>query len=46
MNGCPRRRVNTKWIKIMLNWNMFTHPQSKKCNVTTSVELKKDLSEQ
>jgi hypothetical protein len=46
MNGCPRRRVNIDWIKRMLNWDLFTHPQAKEFNATTSAELKKYLSEQ
>lgn len=46
VNVCHGRRVNIEWIKRMLNWDLFTHPQDKEFNATTFAELKKDLSEQ
>jgi hypothetical protein len=45
MNGCLKRRLNIDWIKRILNFNLFTHPKAKEFNATTSVELKKELSE-
>ena len=46
MEGCANYSVNTEWIKRMLNWDLFTHPDSKKFNLDTSAEEKHFLSSQ
>jgi len=36
MMGCPKNTIKETWIKKMLNWDLFTHPESSKFNISTS----------
>ncbi len=36
MEGYPKHKVDAEWMKRMLNWHLFTHPDAKIFNMTTS----------
>jgi hypothetical protein len=44
MKGCPRESIEEVWIKKMLNWDLFTHPETSDFNISTSDEEKTRLS--
>jgi hypothetical protein len=44
MKGCPKWKVNEDWAKKMLNWDLFTHPQTIEFNQSTSCEKKLEMS--
>lgn len=46
MEGSPNYLINIEWIKIILNWDLFTHLDSKKFNLETSTKEKLFLSSQ
>ena len=46
MMGCPKATIEEAWIKKMLNWNLFTHPESKEFNLSIPKEKKTCLSQE
>jgi hypothetical protein len=44
MTGCPKRSIEEVWIKKMLNWDLFTHPETSDFNISTTDEEKTKLS--
>jgi hypothetical protein len=45
MMGCSKNTIEEAWIKKMLNWDLFTHPESSEFNLSTSDEEKSSLSQ-
>ena len=44
MKGCPKGSIEEVWIKKMLNWDLFTHPETFDFNISTSDKEKTKLS--
>jgi hypothetical protein len=45
MKGCPKGSIEEVWIKKMLNWDLFTNPETKDFNIATSDKKKAELSQ-
>ena len=46
MMGCQKNTIEEKWIKKMLNWDLFTHPESKEFNLFVPNEEETRLSQE
>jgi len=46
MMECPKAIIEEAWIKKMLNWDLFTHPESKEFNLSIPKEEKTRLSQE
>jgi hypothetical protein len=46
MMGCPKNTIEEAWIKKMLNWDLFTHPESNEFNLSIPKEEKTRLSQE
>ena len=44
MEGFPKYKVNSDWMKRMIIWDLFTHPDAKEFNLTTSLAEKTIIS--
>lgn len=44
MEGCPKHKVDTEWMKKMLNWYLFTQSNAKVYSMTTCLEENTNLS--
>jgi hypothetical protein len=44
MRGCQKGSINEDWIKRMLNWDLFTNPETKEFNTVVSDSEKLKLS--
>ena len=46
MMGCNKYRVKSDWMKDMLNWDLFTHPNAEAFAENSSYEEKVNLSKE
>jgi hypothetical protein len=46
MVGCKKQKVNSEWMKAMLNWDLFTHPCAEDFASNSSDEEKLSLSKE
>lgn len=46
MDGCFKFEISEKWMREMLNWDLFTNPQAKEFDHTYSPQAKKTLAEE
>ena len=44
MDGCPKYKIDPKWMKRMLNWDLYIHPASKAFDMNTPGDEKRNLS--
>ena len=46
MVGCKKQKVDSEWMKQMLNWGIFTHPCAENFASNNSDEEKMRLSKE
>lgn len=40
MNGCPKSKISSKWMKAMLNWYLFTHAKVEQFGISYTIKEK------
>lgn len=45
MSGCLKSEVSSKWMKAMLNWDLFTNPEAKEFGMSHTIDEKRKLAE-
>ena len=45
MNGYLKSEISSKWMKTMLNWDLFTHPEVEQFGLNHTIEEKIILSQ-
>ena len=46
MDGCKKHKLGTQWMKEMLNWDIYTHPEEKYFGLSHTSEEKLRLSQE
>lgn len=46
MDGCKKYKIDSQWIKEMLNWDIYTHPKAENLGLTYTVEEKLKMSQE
>lgn len=45
MDGCLKSEISAKWMKAMLNWDLYTNPQADEFDKNYTPKNKKELAE-